>query len=74
MSKFRKHSIEEKRRRSKVRKQKKKLARKYSEICSADPEITARELLDAMQNQSIENGRRIGQDDDDNSREQQPPH
>ena len=73
MSKFRKHSIEEKRRRSKVRKQKKKLARKYSEICS-DPEITARELLDAMQNQSIENGRRIGQDDDDNSREQQPPH
>lgn len=73
MSKFRKHSIEEKRRRSKVRKQKKKLARKYSEICS-DPEITARELLDAMQNQSIENGRQIGQDDDDNSSEQQPSH
>ena len=71
MSKFRKHSIEEKRRRSKVRKQKKKLARKYSEICS-DPEITARELLDAMQNQYIENGRQIGQDDDDNSSEQQP--
>ena len=73
MSKFRKHSIEEKRRRPKVRKQRKKLARKYSEICS-DPEITARELLDAMQNQSIENGRQIGQDDGDNSSGLQPSH
>jgi len=69
MSKFRKHSIEEKRRRSKVRKQRKKLARKCSEIC-ADPEVTAREPLVSMQNQSAENG---GQDDD-NSSGKQPSH
>lgn len=69
MSKFRKHSIEEKRRRSKVRKQRKKLARKYSENCS-DPEVTAREPLVSMQNHSAENG---GQDDD-NSSGKQPSH
>ena len=54
MSKFRKHSIEEKRR-PKVRKERKRLARKYSEVCS-DPEVTAREPLVSKQNQSAENG------------------
>ena len=57
----------------KLENKKKKLARKYSEICP-DPEVTAGELLDAMQTKSIENGRKIGQDDDDNSSGQQPSH
>ena len=59
MSKYRKHSIQEKRRRSKSRKQRKKLAKKYSEGSGRDPstlntgcEVNVKQPL--MQNQPLE--------------------
>ena len=56
MSKFRKHSIEEKRKRSKVRKERKKLARKNSESGRGTEERVEREPLVSTQNQPAETG------------------
>lgn len=67
MPKFRKHSIEEKRRRSKLRKERKKLAREYSEGAgrpSKSKKVTKISDREVVSNQSGEKRKSKTQEDE----------